>query len=67
MVEEESKNSSNFWGWVLIIIGILIIIFVLGLLMTDAGSLFDVLSDLSWLSSFGKTKYSMKNAFKIAK
>lgn len=66
MVEEESKNSGNVWSWIITVTGVLIILFVLWLLIST-GTIFDVLSELSWFSSFGKSNYHISSAFDIVK
>ena len=66
MVEEESKNSGNVWSWIITVTGVLIILFVLWLLIST-GTIFDVLSELSWFSSFGKSNYHISRAFDIVK
>ena len=69
MVEEESKSSSNIWSWIITVAGAIIILFAIIYiyLLITTGTIFDVLSELSWFSSFGKSNYHIRSAFDIVK
>ena len=69
MVEEESKSSSNIWSWIITVAGAIIILFAIIYiyLLITTGTIFDVLSELSWFSSFGKSNYNIRSAFDIVK